>query len=161
MVRSLEISASLRSLSARDRRTLLAGGIIAAILFVLAVILPLDRSVSHLQSQVARKQADLVWMRSAAPEIAAAGPVRTNSGESLIVIVDQSARESGLGGSLAGSQPSGRGDLSVQLEKAPFDALVGWLARLSQQNGVQIESASIDSAGEPGTVNASLVLKSP
>jgi general secretion pathway protein M len=140
---------------------LLIGGVIAAILFVFAVILPLDRSVSRLHEQVAGKQADLVWMRSAAPEIAAAGPARNTSGESLIVIVDQSARESGLGGSLAGSQPSGRGGLNVQLEKAPFDTLVGWLARLSQQNGVQIESATIDTAGAPGTVNASLVLKSP
>lgn len=161
MARALDLSASLQSLSPRDRRTLLAGAVIAAILFVLAVILPLDHSVSRLHDQVAQKQADLVWMRSAAPEIAAAGPIRSNSGESLIVIVDQSARESGLGGSLAGSQPSGQGGLSVQLEKAPFDALVGWLARLSQQNGIQIESATIDSAGEPGTVNASLVLKNP
>ena len=161
MARALDLSSSLRNLSPRDRRTLLVGGVIAAILFVLAIILPLDHSVSRLHDQVAQKQADLVWMRTAAPEIAAAGPVRGNSGESLIVIVDQSARESGLGNSLAGSQPSGRGGLSVQLEKAPFDALVGWLARLSQQNGVQIESASIDTTGQPGTVNASLVLKSP
>ncbi|MDE2261424.1 MAG: type II secretion system protein M [Gammaproteobacteria bacterium] len=161
MARALDLSSSLRSLSSRDRRTLLLGSAIAAILFVLAVVLPLDRSVARLHDQVNRKQADLVWMRSAAPEIAAAGPMRRASGESLIVIVDQSARESGLGGSLAGSQPSGRGGLNVQLEKAPFDALIGWLARLSQQNGVQIESATIDTAGSPGTVNASLVLKSP
>ena len=161
MAPSLDLAASLRSLSPRDRRTLLIGGVIAAILLVFVVVLPLDRSVSHLHQAVAKKQADLVWMRSAAPEIAAAGPVRGHSGESLIVIVDSSARESGLGGSLAGSQPSGRGSLSVQLEKAPFDALIGWLARLSQQNGVQIESATIDTAGQPGTVNASLVLKSP
>ena len=161
MARALDLSSSVRSLSSRDRRTLLLGAAIAAILFVLAVVLPLDRSVARLHDQVNRKQADLVWMRSAAPEIAAAGPMRRASGESLIVIVDQSARESGLGGSLAGSQPSGRGGLNVQLEKAPFDALIGWLARLSQQNGVQIESATIDTAGSPGTVNASLVLKSP
>lgn len=158
---SFDLASSLRSLSDRDRRTLLIGGAIAAILFVFVVILPLDHHVSHLHDEVAKKQADLVWMRSAAPEIAAAGPVHSASGESLIVIVDQSARESGLGGSLAGSQPSGNGSLSVQLEKAPFDALVGWLARLSQQDGVQIESATIDSAGAPGTVNASLVLKNP
>jgi general secretion pathway protein M len=157
-----DISAYFRSLSPRDRRTLIVGGVIAAILFVLAVIVPLDRSVSHLRDQVTQKQADLVWMRNAAPEIAAAGPMRrSGSGESLIVIIDQSARESGLGSALTGSQPSGRGGLSVQLEKASFDALVGWLARLSQQNGVQIESANIDSAGEPGLVNASLVLQSP
>jgi general secretion pathway protein M len=162
MAGTLDISSSLRSLSDRDRRMLLAGAVIAAILFVFAVIVPLDHSVSRLHDQVTQKQSDLVWMRTVAPEITAAGPVRSGgSGESLIVIVDQSARESGLGGSLAGSQPSGRGGLSVQLEKAPFDALVGWLARLSQQNGVQIESANIDSAGDPGLVNASLVLKSP
>jgi general secretion pathway protein M len=160
MARALDLSASLHSLSPRDRRTLLVGGVIVAILIVLAVI-QLDNSVSRLQGQVAKKQADLVWMRNAAPEIAASGPVRSNSGESLIVVVDQSARESGLGNSLAGSQPSGPGELSVQLEKAPFDALIGWLARLSQQNGVQIESATIDTAGQPGTVNATLVLKSP
>jgi general secretion pathway protein M len=161
MARALDLSSSFRNLSPRDRRTLLAGGVIVAILIVLAVILPLDHSVARLQGQVAKKQADLVWMRNAAPEIAAAGPVRSNSGESLIVVVDQSARESGLGNSLAGSQPSGPGELSVQLEKAPFDALVGWLARLSQQNGVQNESATNDTAGQPGTVNATLVLKSP
>lgn len=161
MALSLELPASLRSLSARDRRTLILGGVIAAILFVFAVILPLDRRVARLQTEVARKQADLVWMRTAAPEIAAAGPVHGTTGESLIVIVDQSAHEAGLGSSLAGSQPSGRGNLSVQLEKAPFDSLVAWLARLSQQNGVQIETATIDSAGKPGLVNASLILKGP
>jgi general secretion pathway protein M len=161
MARALDLASKFQSLSPRDRRTLLVGAGIAAILFVVAVILPLDHSVSRLHDQVTRKQADLVWMRNAAPEIAAAGPVRGNVGESLIVIVDQSARESGLGSSLAGSQPSGAGNLSVQLQKAPFDSLVGWLARLSQQNGVQIESATIDSAGEPGLVDASLVLKSP
>jgi len=161
MALSLDLSSSLRSLSPRDRRTLLIGGVIAAILLVFAIILPLDHSVSRLHDQVTQKQSDLVWMRNAAPEIAAAGPVRGTAGESLIVIVDQSARESGLGNSLSGSQPSGQGSLSVELEKAPFDALVGWLARLSQQNGVQIESATIDTAGPPGTVNASLVLKSP
>jgi general secretion pathway protein M len=161
MAPAFDLSSKLQSLSERDRRILLVGGAIAAILFVLAVIMPLDHSVSRLHDQVTRKQADLVWMRNAAPEIAAAGPVRSNSGESLIVIVDQSARESGLGSSLAGSQPSGAGNLNVQLQKAPFDALVGWIARLSEQNGVQIESATIDSAGEPGLVDASLVLKSP
>jgi general secretion pathway protein M len=161
MAPALDLSSKLQSLSERDRRVLLVGGAMAAILFVLAVIMPLDHSVSRLHDQVTRKQADLVWMRNAAPEIAAAGPVRSNSGESLIVIVDQSARESGLGSSLAGSQPSGAGNLNVQLQKAPFDALVGWIARLSEQNGVQIESATIDSAGEPGLVDASIVLKSP
>ena len=74
------------------------------------------------------------------------------------MIVDRSARESGLGNALAGSEPSGAGGLSVRLQKASFDTLVTWLARLSQQNGIRVESANVDLAGAPGIVNASIVL---
>jgi general secretion pathway protein M len=76
------------------------------------------------------------------------------------VIVDRSARESGLASALSGSEPGGPGSLSVRLEKAPFDALVGWLARLAQQNGVSVDSAVIERTGAPGLVNANIVLHS-
>jgi type II secretory pathway component PulM len=46
----------------------------------------------------------------------------------------------------------------VRLEKAPFDALIGWLARLAQQSGVTVDSAVIEKAGAPGLVNANIVL---
>jgi len=57
----------------------------------------------------------------------------------LIVIVDRSTRESRLDKSLAGSEPSGPGGIQVRMEKAPFDAIIGWLARLSQQNGIGVD----------------------
>jgi general secretion pathway protein M len=149
-------------ISERDRRILVIGGAIAAVLFVLAVILPLEHSVSRLHAQVERKQADLMWMRRVAPELAAAGPMRTrSSGESLLVVVDESARESGLGSSLASTGRSGSGGLNVQLEHAPFDQLVAWLARLGQQNGLEVESADIHGTGGPGQVNATIVLRAP
>jgi type II secretory pathway component PulM len=47
----------------------------------------------------------------------------------------------------------------VRLDKASFDALVGWLARLAEQNGIRVESATVDAAGAPGLVSASLVLR--
>ena len=47
----------------------------------------------------------------------------------------------------------------MRLEKAQFGLIVGWLARLSEQNGITVESATIDNAGEPGIVNAGLVLR--
>src|SRR2546430_10736923 len=46
---------------------------------------------------------------------------------------------------------------SVRLAKAPFDSLVGWLARLAQQNGVSVESATIEKTDTPGLVNAAIV----
>jgi type II secretory pathway component PulM len=149
---------SLDSLSERDLRMLKIGGALAVLLLVFGVIVPLDSSVSHAHQRLGKKQADLVWMRGVTPEFASIGPARAATNESLLVIVDRSARESGLASSLAGSEPSGPGGLSVRMQKAPFDTLVAWLARLSQQNGIRVDTASIENAGAPGLVNAAIVL---
>ena len=101
-------------------------------------------------------------MRSVAPQLAAAGPAAPGqraSQRSLIVIVDTAAREVGLGTALSSSAPMGSDGLQVRLDKAPFDTLVGWLERLSEQQGIRVESATIDSAGAPGIVNAGIVLQ--
>ncbi len=156
---TLSLSA-LRALSERERRVLLIGAPVAVLLFFLAVVLPLDRSVSRLHQQVARKQSDLAWMRQVAPELAASAPVRSASAP-LIVLVDQSAPQAGLGQALSGSTPNGSKSLSVTLRQAPFDTLIGWLARLHQQYGVRVDSATIRRAHGPGEVNASLVLSRP
>jgi general secretion pathway protein M len=149
---------SFAALSARERRMVLVGGGLALVLFIFGVLVPLDRSVAHVQARLAKKHADLTWMQSVAPELAASAPPPAASGESLLVIVDRSAREAGLASSLAGSEPGASGSLSVRLEKAPFDTLVAWLTRLTQQNGVSVDSATIEKTGAPGLVNAAIVL---
>jgi general secretion pathway protein M len=150
---------SLDSLSERDRRTLLIGGGVA-VLLLLYVIIQLDSSVSSAHKRILKKQADLTWMRSVGPELASHGGFRApgGNGQSLLVIVDRSARESGLASALAGSEPAGPGGLSVRLQKAPFNTLITWLDRLGQQNGIRVDTASIESAGSPGLVNAAIVL---
>lgn len=137
---------------------LLLGGVAALLLVVFGILVPLDRSVSHAQQSLAKKRIDLAWMQSVAPELASSAPPAAASGESLLLIVDRSARESGLAHSLAGSEPGSTGSLSIRLEKAPFDTLVAWLARLAQQNGVSVESATVEKSGAPGLVNAAIVL---
>jgi general secretion pathway protein M len=156
------MSFSFATMNDRERRLVMFGGIAAVVLLLVGVVLPLDRSVARTQERIEKKQADLVWMRTVAPELSAAGPVAEQpaSQESMLVIVDRAARESGLGGSLVNSEPSGAGGLRVRLEKAPFGLIVGWLARLSDQHGIKVESATMDGAGEPGVVNAGLVLRS-
>jgi general secretion pathway protein M len=146
------------ALSERERRMVLVGALAGLLIIVFGILLPLDHSVSKARQRLEKKRADLVWMQSVAPELAATAPPPAASGESLLLIVDRSARESGLAGALAGSEPGGTGNLSIRLEKAPFDALVAWLARLSQQNGVSVESATVEKAGTPGLVNAAIVL---
>ncbi|HEY6484311.1 MAG TPA: type II secretion system protein M [Steroidobacteraceae bacterium] len=149
------------TMSERERRMVTICAVIAVFVLIAGVLIPLDRSVSHARARLGKKQADLLWMRGVAPELAAAGPAHAHAGnESLIVIVDRSARESGLASALAGSEPSGPGALQVRLQKASFDTIVAWLARLSQQNGIRVEGATIDDAGAPGIVNAAITLHS-
>jgi len=151
---------SFSALSQRPQQLIIGGVVLAVVLFIIAVLVPLDHSVTSAQQRLAKKRADLAWMQGVAPELATAPAPPSDSGESLLVIIDRSARESGLGGSLTGSEPGLGGSLSVRLQKAPFDTLVAWLARLAQQNGVVVDSATIDGAGAPGLVNAAVVLRS-
>ncbi|MBV8740937.1 MAG: type II secretion system protein M [Sinobacteraceae bacterium] len=150
---------SFETLSARERRMVLICGIIALLVLVFGVLLPLNHSVTQARTRIGQKQADLQWMRNVTPVLLANTAQGSTNGESLIVVVDRSARESGLGSALSGSEPAGPNGLRVRLEKAPFDSIIGWLARLAQQNGIRVEAASIDTAGSPGMVNASLTLQ--
>ncbi|MBV8146013.1 MAG: type II secretion system protein M [Gammaproteobacteria bacterium] len=152
--------AAIAALSPRERRLLLLGALAAVVILIFGILIPLDRSVAHAQERLAKKRADLSWMQSVAPQIGLLPPTSAGNGQSLIVTVDRSARESGLASALAGSDPGGPGNLSVRLEKAPFDVLVAWLARLAQQNGVTVDSAVIEKSGAPGLVNANIVLHS-
>ncbi len=149
---------SLASLSGGERRLALAGLALAAALLLFGVLLPLDRSVAHARERLERKQADLGWMQGVAPELAAA-TLPVASGESLVVIIDRSAREAGLASALT-TEPAGPASLSIRLQKAPFDTMIGWLARLSQRNGISVESATIEKTDAAGLVNASVVLHS-
>lgn len=154
------IVAWFQSLAQRERR-FVVGGAIALAITLIAGLLALDHSVSRAYARLAHKQAELAWMRSVAPQLAAAAPMAAvpTTQRSLIVVIDDAAREAGLATALVSSEPSGQGGLRVRLDKAPFDTLVGWLARLSEQRGIRVDSATIDSAGAPGLVNAGIVLE--
>jgi general secretion pathway protein M len=149
----------LERLEPRERRMVLFGAVAAVLLVIVATVVPLQRSVAAVEQRVERKRDDLQWLRSMAPQLAglqrtAPPPLR----ESLVVLVDRTARESGLAKSLVGSQPSGDGGLNVRLDQTPFDTLIGWLSQLRERYGVRVDSATIDAGKGSGNVNATLVL---
>ena len=148
-------------LAGRERLFVNVGGVAVVVLVLLGVILPLNRNIVQARQRVSTKQGDLAFINSVAQQLAASGPgvAGASSADSLVVLIDSSARESGLGKSLTSSQPTGEHGLRIRLDKVPFDAMVAWLARLAQQHGIRVESAEIESAGETGVVNAGLVLK--
>ncbi|HJS22218.1 MAG TPA: type II secretion system protein M [Steroidobacteraceae bacterium] len=156
-----KFQAWLAGLSERERHMVTWGGLAAAVLvFLGAIVLPLYTAAARAERRVEQKQQDLEWMRSVAGELRAAGPAgAAGSGQSLIVIVDQSAQTAGLGSAVTGTQPSGTGGVRVRLEGAAFDTVVAWLASLEQQYGLRIESATIDRGAQAGIVNASVILR--
>jgi type II secretory pathway component PulM len=98
-------------------------------------------------------------MRQAAPRVAAITAAGGGAGqESLVVLVDRTGRESGLGSSIRDQSPSGANGLRLRLEGASFDAMIAWLAVLQQRYGVSVSDATIDAAAAPGLVNASITL---
>jgi general secretion pathway protein M len=149
------------SLGERERRMVTWGGLAAAVLLLIGgIVLPLYAAAGRLEGRVEQKREDLEWMRSVAGELHEAGPGGNAAGQSLIVIVDESAHSAGLGTAVTGTQPSGTGGVRVRIEGAAFDTVVAWLASLEQQYGLSIESATFDRGAQSGIVNASVVLRS-
>jgi general secretion pathway protein M len=146
--------------SERDQRVLRWGSIAAGVIVLALVLLPLQRSLSAARARVDQQQSDFAWMKQMAPTLAAAGPgsALAPTGESLVVLIDRSARESGLAQALTGSQPAANGAMTVRMENADFNLLIGWLARLVAQHDLRIEAASITGNGAAGIVNASVQL---
>lgn len=146
----------------REQQVLLWGGIAALAILLFGSLWQLDSRVDRARADVERKRLDLAFMQAASAEIIAAGPVRmaANTGEPLVVIVDRAARESGLAQALGASEGVPPDGLRVRFNAAPFDALVAMTARLAQQHGVSVSTASVERAAEPGSVNATFTLRS-
>jgi type II secretory pathway component PulM len=152
---------SLDTMSEREQRLVKLGGIAAVLIIIFGVLLPLDSSVTKARARITQKQADLVWMRGVAPVLATMSPAHQagGTGESLLVVIDRSVHEAGIDKSVKGTDPNGTGSIQVRLEKASFDAIIGWISRLSQQNGLTVDGATIDNTDTPGIVNAAIMLR--
>jgi len=154
------------NLQTREQRVLLAGGVIlAAAVTFLGVVEPLLESREQSRDQLAQARAELAWMQSHAPQVAAARnrePTPDNrrpnlEGRSLIAHVDASARAFGLGEHLARARPGETG-VTVHLEGAPYNDLMRWLGELEREDGVVPGRILLERVVEPGRVNAELFL---
>lgn len=152
----------LGGLAPRERNLVyLASALLAVALVYFALVLPITSAAAKRAARVEQKSADVAWMRQVAPQVmaaASAGAGAAASDESLVVLVDRTGRQAGLGSAIRDQSPSGEHGLRLRLEAAPFDVLVTWLTVLQQQHGVSVDAATIDAGSAPGLVNASLTL---
>ena len=150
-----------QALQPRERLMVAGGAVVVVLAAIFMGLAPFYKSIHARAERVERKEGDLAWMRTVTPEIQALGQnqsIATPSDESLVVLIDRTARECGLGTSLTGQTPNGATGIRVRLESAAFDVLVKCLGTLQQTHAVTIESATFDRAAKPGLVNANLVL---
>ena len=142
----------------RERRVLQLGGSVVALVLLFGIWLNLHGRLASADTRLAAKRGDLAWLQAQAPALAArpVGVPRTE--ESLVVLIDRVARESGIAAALGSSQQSGANGYRVRLEKASFDGMVSFLSQLMQRDGVVVESATVDATDSTGIVNATLVL---
>jgi general secretion pathway protein M len=157
----------LDGLAPRERNLVYAAAVLLGIAVIyFAIVLPVTAGAKQRAARIEQKAGDLAWMRQVAPQVMAATAVGSGmaSNESLVVLVDRTAREAGIGSTIRDQSPAGETGLQLRLEAASFDVLVAWLASLQQQHGVRVDAAMLGATNAPGLVNASITLihgKSP
>ncbi|SEP95843.1 general secretion pathway protein M [Ectothiorhodospira magna] len=153
--------------SSRDRRTLIIGGLLLLLILPYGLIwLPLNDRLDNAARTVERLQNDLDWMMAASAQVQAARGQssdlpRVQGAQSLLGLVDATARQANLASGLRRVQPEGAGTVRVWMEHVAFDDLLRWLDGLVQEYGIQVTGLVVDRQSEAGRVNVRLVLEGP
>jgi len=151
-------------LEVREKAVLVFGGVSVAIAALyLFTWEPFYNRLHSLRQSVLEERINVAWMKQAEVEtrtlrgiLSPDKPVRT--GESLLALVDRSARAAGMSASLKRVEPEGKDKVRVWLEDVIFDVLIPWVADLQKSQGVTPESLVVDRQPTLGHVNARLVL---
>lgn len=144
----------------------IGAGLGVVLLFYTLVWYPLQSNLSELRQSVAALRTDVAWMRQAAQDVKRLSAVAAQDGqtatareESLLVLVDRTAKAAGLGSAVKRVEPQSNNQLQVRLEQVSFDQMIRWLGNLEQDYGVAIVNAVIDRQAQSGRVDARLVLQ--
>ena len=154
------------NLSESERRTAIVGGAVAVLLLLYMIVWdPLAGSVTNLRKATQQQREDLIWLKNAADEVKtlqrakASGGGAQRGGQSLLAIVDQTARRDNLATALKRIEPKGANEVRVRFEGAGFDEMIQWLTTMQRNYGVIIDTVAIDREAQVGRVNANLTLK--
>ena len=146
-------------LAPRERWIVGVGGAVAvAIIFWGFIVRPMRAEIVALRAAVDTKQrllVDVARVEGIRPSSSAGGS-RQGADQTLVVIVDNTARSHGL--DLPRTRANGPSGVDVTFQGASFDSLVAWLQELNATYGVDVETASLSRGRAPGLVNGQLSL---
>ncbi len=150
-------------LEVNERRMLIiGGGLLLVMLLYIGLWEPLTSKVETLRVSTTEQTALLAWMRSAAQEVRqlrgrGSQQAKPDSGQSLLTLVDRTAKSGRLGTALKRVQPDGNEKAGVWLEAANFDDLVRWLVVLETRHSVRVVSGVFQALETSGHVDVRLV----
>lgn len=148
------------ALGARERRALsvLAVFLVPVLLYLL-VWNPVQHGLAASQARLATVHAQLAQVREQAALVASlrAAPRSEAPADAASAVQDAAARN-GLREQVKRVDADSQNSVRVQLEAAPFSALMSLLVEL-QQAGLRTDSATVERNARAGTVNARLVLQ--
>lgn len=148
------------ALGARERRAASAlAAFLGLVLFYLLFWMPIERGLARSQVRLASVQAQLAQVQSQAALVASlrATP-RGEAPADTASAVQEAAARNGLREQVKRVDADGARSVRVQVEAAPFPALMVLLVEL-QQSGLRAENASLERNVKQGTVNARLLLQ--
>lgn len=141
----------------RREQWIVIAGAVTVLLYVLymSVLAPINDKIATLQLRNKGAAETLQVIQQGAQEINAlrgASSGGSGRGVSLSKMVDQSAAKFNI--RVSRFQPSGNNEAQVWLEKVDFNQLIAWLDQMENGYGVAVSNVSMNSANNPGTVNA-------
>ena len=152
-----------RQLKPSERTMLtLGGGILVILILYLFILEPFMLKKDEFEIKVASQKAQVEWLKQASLEVKSLQSSqkvnnRRGAGQSLLVLVDRTAKKNKLGSALKRVEPDGTERVRVWLDNASFDDVAKWLSVLASKYQLEAESAVFDKADDIGRVNVRLV----
>lgn len=151
----------LDRLSERDKLLLMLTTAVGIILVLVIGWHSFAGRVDRMHQVLSSQQATLAYMKQAARQVRqlrGKAPAHSDAGQSLMALLDSTARQSGLHDAVKRVDPEGQDKVRLRLEQAVFDDMMRWLESLSRTYGITVENVTIDRLDSIGLVNARLTL---
>ena len=148
------------ALGARERRVSTAlAAFLGVVLFYLLIWMPVEGGLARSQTRLVSVQSQLAQVQSQAALVESLRTTpRAEAPADAGSAVQEAVVRNGLREQVKRVDADGARSVRVQVEAAPFPALMSLLVEL-QQAGLRVENATMERNAKPGTVNARLLLQ--
>ena len=150
-----------------SEKVLLSAAAITVIgaLYFLLLVDPLSQANERLRTRVGAARDLQAHLKQLADEVKVLGGSAKQAratlpaGASLLTVVTTSAHVSGVQEHTKKMAPVGANALSLYLDDMPYTQLASWLVKLDEQQGIEVERATIEALPVAGAVRADLTLR--